>query len=86
MSDWYFTKFGNDVPLPVASSEFTGAAMSGDGKTIAVGMLAYSQTSSNPTKGHLRSAPLLSDTIVKLSGQSWRSSSFTIFDITHLRS
>ena len=53
MSEWYFTKFGNDIPLPIASSEFTSAAVSGDGKTIAVGMLAYSQTSSNPDQGTL---------------------------------
>lgn len=53
MSDWYFTKFGNDIPLPVASSKFTNATMSGDGKTIVVGMLAYSQTSTNPDQGIL---------------------------------
>jgi hypothetical protein len=53
MSEWYFTKFGNDIPLPIASTEFTNAAMSGDGKTIAVGMLAYSQTSTNPDQGNL---------------------------------
>ena len=53
MSEWYFTKFGNDIPLPISSTEFTSAAMSGDGKTIAVGMLAYSQTSTNPDQGNL---------------------------------
>ena len=51
MSDWYFTKFGNDIPLPIASNEFTHAAMSGDGKTIAVGLLAYSPTDNNPNEG-----------------------------------
>ena len=53
MSNWYFTKFGNNIPLPTVGTEFTNAAMSGDGKTIAVGMLAYSQTSTNPDQGNL---------------------------------
>ena len=51
MSEWYFTKFGNDIPLPIASTEFTNAAMSGDGKTIAVALKSYTPSSSNPDEG-----------------------------------
>ena len=51
---WYFSDFANAIALPMSSYIFTNMAVSGDGKTIAVGMISYTPSDSNPDVGEPR--------------------------------